>query len=271
MLGELAQDIRYGVRTLVKTPGFTAIAVLMLALGIGANSAIFSFVDGVLLGRLPYRHADRIVNLTEKPPGGTRNPISALNFLDWQSQSAAFAALAATTGGSMTLSGVAEAMLLRTGRVSAPYFDVFEIAPALGRTFAPDEDQPGKDHVVVLSHALWATTFGAYPSLIGHPLTLDGEPYTVIGVMPQSSIFDRGFNQMWRPLAFKPSERTRNFHWLSAIGRLKSDVTVEQARSQLDAIGARIARDYPDSNKGWGVTVDRYVDVVVGPQLRQSL
>src|SRR5229473_2512100 len=108
MLGELAQDIRYGVRTLVKTPGFTAIAVLTLALGIGANSAIFSFVDGVLLRPLPYKHANRIVNLTEKPPGGTRNPISALNFLDWQSQSAAFDALAATTGGSMTLSGVAE-------------------------------------------------------------------------------------------------------------------------------------------------------------------
>jgi putative ABC transport system permease protein len=271
MFQEIAQDLRYGCRSLLKARGFTIVAVLTLALGIGANSAIFSFVDGVLLRPLPYPHADRLVNVTEKPPGGTRNPISALNFLDWQTQSTAFDALAATTGGSMTLSGVDEPVLLRAGRVSASYFSVFEIAPAFGRTFAADEDQPGKEHVVVLSHMLWAAKFGSDPTLVGRALTLDGEPYTVIGVMPAGSIFDRGFNQIWRPLAFKPNERTRNFHWLGAIGRLKSGVTFEQARSQLDAIGARIAQDYPDSNKGWGVTLDRYADVVVGPQLRQSL
>jgi putative ABC transport system permease protein len=271
MLHEIAQDLRYGWRSLLKARGFTIVAVLTLALGIGATSAIFSFVDGVLLRPLPYPHPDRLVQLTEKPPGGTRNPISALNFLDWQSQSTVFDALSATTGGSMTLSGVDEPVLLRTGRVSASYFDVYAIAPALGRTFARDEDEPGKDHVVVLSHALWATRFGGDPTLVGRTLTLDGEPYTVVGVMPEGSVFDRGFNQMWRPLAFKPSERTRNFHWLGSIGRLKEGVTFEQARSQLDAIGARIARDYPDSNKGWGVTIERYADIVVGPQLRQSL
>src|SRR5207244_4948865 len=100
---------------------------------------------------------------------------------------------------------------------------------------------------------------------------LDGEPYTVIGVMPQGTAFDRGFAQMWRPLAFKPSERTRNFHWMTALGRLKPGVTIEQARAQMDAIGARIATDYPDSNKGWGVTVDRYADLIVGQQLKRSL
>ena len=271
MFHEFTQDLRYGCRSLLKARGFTLVAVLTLALGIGANSAIFSFVDGVLLRPLPYPHADRLVQVSEKPPGGSRNPISALNFLDWQSQSTAFDALAATTGGSLTLSGVGEPVLLRTGRVSASYFDVFEIAPALGRTFARDEDEPGKEHVVVLSHALWATKFGGDPALVGRALTLDGEPYTVIGVMPAGSMFDRGFNQMWRPLAFKPTERTRNFHWLGAIGRRKSGVTFEQARSQLDAIGARISNDYPDSNKDWGVTLDRYADVVVGSQLRQSL
>jgi putative ABC transport system permease protein len=268
---EIAQDLRYGCRSLLKARGFTIVAVLTLALGVGANSAIFSFVDGVLLRPLPYPHADRLVNVTEKPPGGTRNPISALNFLDWQTQSTAFDALAATTGGSMTLSGIDEPVLLRVGRVSASYFSVFEIPPSSGRTFAADEDQPGKERVVVLSHMLWATKFGGDPTLVDRALTLDGEAYTVIGIMPEGSIFDRGFNQMWRPLAFKPNERTRNFHWLGAIGRLKAGVTFEQARTQLDAIGARIAQDYPDSNKGWGVTLDRYADVVVGPQLRQSL
>jgi hypothetical protein len=238
MFNDLAQDLRYGCRSLLKARGFAIVAVLTLAMGIGANSAIFSFVDGVILRPLPYPHPDRLVQLTEKPPGGTRNPISALNFLDWQTQSTAFDALCATTGGSMTLSGVEEPVLLRAGRVSASYFDVYEIAPALGRTFARDEDEPGKEHVIVLSHALWAAKFGSDPTLVGRTLTLDGEPYTVIGVMPEGSIFDRSFNQMWRPLAFKPSERTRNFHWLGAVGRLKEGVTFEQARSQLDAMAS---------------------------------
>jgi putative ABC transport system permease protein len=270
-VGELLQDIRYGVRTLIKSPGFTVVAVLTLALGIGANSAIFSFVDAVLLRPLPYRHADRIMLVWEKPPGGGRNVISALNFLDWKTGNSVFEPLVATTGSSMTLSGVEEPMLLRGARVSAGYFDIFQITPALGRTFAPDEDEPGKEHVVVLSHKLWTTTFGADAGIIGRSLTLDGEPYTVIGVMPQGTAFDRGFSQMWRPLAFKPSERTRNFHWMQALGRLKPGVTIEQARAQMDAIGARISTDYPDSNKGWGVTIERYADVLVGQQLRSSL
>ena len=265
------QDVRYCARTLLKSPGFTAVAVLTLALGIGANSAIFSFVDAVLLRPLPYRDAQRIVLVWEKPPGGTRNPNSALNFLDWKSQNTVFEPLAATTGGSVTLSGVSEPTLIRAGRVSAGYFDIFQITPAIGRTFAPDEDQPGKDHVVVLSHRLWVSTFAGEPSIVGRSILLDGEPFTVIGVMPEGSAFDRGFSQMWRPLAFTPGERTRNFHWLQALGRLKPGVTIEQARAQMDAIGARIASDYPDSNKGWGVTVDRYADVLVGEQLKSSL
>jgi putative ABC transport system permease protein len=270
-VGELLQDIRYGARTLIKSPGFTAVAVLTLALGIGANSAIFSFVDAVLLRPLPYHHPDRIMLVWEKPPGGGRNVISALNFLDWKTGNSVFEPLVATTGSSMTLSGVEEPVLLRGARVSAGYFDIFQIKPALGRTFAPDEDEPGKEHVVVLSHKLWTTTFGADAGIIGRSLTLDGEPYTVIGVMPQGTAFDRGFSQMWRPLAFKASERTRNFHWMQALGRLKPGVTIEQARAQMDAIGARISTDYPDSNKGWGVTIERYADVLVGPQLRSSL
>ena len=196
-MNELLQDVRYGARTLIKSPGFTAVAVLTLALGIGANSAIFSFVDAVLLRPLPYHNADRIVLVREKPPGGSRNVVSALNFLDWKTANAVFEPLVATTGGSMTLSGVEEPVLLRASRVSSGYFDIFQIKPALGRTFAPDEDQPGKKHVIVLSHKLWATTFGGDTGIIGRSLTLDGEPYTVIGVMPEGSAFDRGFNLMW--------------------------------------------------------------------------
>ena len=264
-------DLRYAVRSLVKSPGFSAIAILTLAVGIGATSAIFSFVDAVLLRPLPYADPDRILLVMERPPGGGRNVISALNFLDWRSDNRVFASIAAATGGAMTLSGVGEPVLIRAGRVSASYFDVFKVAPAIGRVFQPGEDEAGRDHVVVLSHKLWTTQFGSDPAIVGRSLTLDGENYTVIGVMPPGSAFDRGFNQMWRPLAFKPAELTRNFHWLQAYARLAPGVTMDQARAQMDAIGARIARDYPDSNKGWGVSVDRYADLVVGPQLRSSL
>jgi putative ABC transport system permease protein len=270
-MGELLQDLKYGWRGLVRNPGFALMASLTLALGIGATSAIFSFVDGVLLKPLPYRDADQIVQVWEQPPGGGRNVISTENFLDWRAQSTVFSAMAAGTGGSMTLTGLIEPVLLRTGRVSAGYFDVWGVAPLIGRTFAPDEDQPGKDHVVVLSHVLWQTQFGSDPNLLNKTLTLNGEPYTVIGVMPGGTPFDRGSSRLWRPLAFASSEKTRDFHWLTAIARLKSSVTIDQARRELRAIGGRIAEAYPASNKGWGVTVDRYADEIVGDRLRQSL
>src|SRR5262245_7618051 len=271
MLDELAQDLRYGARTLVRVPGFTTVAVLTLALGIGANSAIFSFVDAVLLKPLPYRDADRILQVWEQPPGGGNNVVSAMNFLDWRNQSTVFDSIAASTGGSVTLTGRGDPVLLRAARVSAGYFDVFGMKPAIGRTFAPGEDEPGKDHVVVLSHRLWTTQFGGDPALVGRDIMLDGEPFTVVGVMAEGSVFDRTFNRMWRPLAFAPRERTRNFHWLVVTGRLKDGVNVEQARAEMDTIGARIARDYPDSNKGWGVSLVRFADAVVGTQLRSSL
>jgi len=271
VLHEFVHDLRYGARMFVKAPAFFAVAVLTLALGIGANSAIFSFVDAALLKPLPYENPERILQIWEKPPGGGNNVVSAMNFLDWQRQTSSLEAMTATTGSSLTLTGQGDPVLLRAGRVSAGYFNVFAVAPFLGRTFTPDEDTPGKEHVVVLSHRLWAAQFGSDPRIVGKSLTLNGEPYTVIGVMPARSAFDRSFNQLWRPLAFKPSERTRNFHWLGVVARLKPGVTIEKARSELDAIGARIAVDFPDSNKGWGVSTLRYMDVVVGQQLQRSL
>jgi putative ABC transport system permease protein len=265
------QDVRYAIRTLSKSPGFAIVAILTLALGIGANSAIFSFVDGVLLKPLPYPDPDRIVLVWEKPPGGGINVVSALNFLDWRDQSDAFVHIAATTGGSVTLTGRGEPRRIPGGRVSAAYFDVFGIKAARGRTFAPDEEQPGKEHVVVLSHRLWANEFGGDPALVGRTLTLNGEPFTVIGVLPEGSPFDRTFSRLWRPLAFAPGERTRDFHWLQVAARLKPGVTLEQARARMDAIGARIGADYPDSNKNWGVSVLSYAGSVAGPQLKSSL
>ncbi len=268
---EFLQDLRFGLRTLWKNPAFTAVAVATLAIGIGANTAIFSFVDGVLLKPLPYAEPGRIVRVLEKPPGGGRNGISTLNYLDWQKDNTVFDYMAAQSGGSTTLTGHGEPVQLRAGVVSPHYFDIFGVKAVLGRTFAGDEDQAGKDHVVILSHPLWATQFGADPQIAGRIILLDGEPNTVIGVLPAGSAFDRAYNQIWRPLVFKPSNMTRNFHWFGSFAKLKRGVTLEAARAQMDTIGARIAHDYPDSNKGWGVNVERYSDILVGNQVRQSL
>jgi len=270
-VNEFLQDLRYALRTLRTSPGFTIVAIATLAIGIGANTAIFSFVDGVLLKPLPYTEPDRILRVLEKPPGGGRNGISTLNYLDWEKGNTVFEYMAAQTGGSVTLTGVEEPVRLRGARVSPHYFDIFGLKPPLGRSFTADEDQPGKNHVAILSHALWESQFGGDPQVIGRSIILDGEPTTVIGVLPAGGAFDRAYSQIWRPLAFEPENMTRNFHWFGAFARLKRGVTLEQARAQMDTIGARIARDFPDSNKGWGVQVDRFSETIVGKQLRQSL
>jgi putative ABC transport system permease protein len=204
LLVTFLQDLRYGWRSLVKNPGFSGVALLTLALGIGANTAIFTFVDAILLKPLPYQDADRIVRVLEKPPMFERNGISTLNFLDWQKDNTVFDYMAAQTGGSVTLTGTSEPVQLRGARVSAHFFDIFKIRPALGRTFLPDEDQPGKEQVVVLSHVLWVNQFGADPSIVNRTILLDNLPHTVVGVLPAGSAFDRAFNQLWRPLAFEP-------------------------------------------------------------------
>ena len=270
-MNSVVQDVRYAFRVLAKSPGFTLVSLLTLAIGIGANTAIFSFVDAALLKPLPYADADRIVRVLEKPPGYPRNGISTLTFLDWQRDNTVFDYMAAQTGGAVTLTGDGEPVQLRGGRVSAHYFDIFGMKAVLGRTFAPDEDQLGKEHVAVLSHVLWESRFGADPKLVGRTIRLDSEPYTVIGVLPAGSVFDRAFNQIWLPLAFKPENMTRNFHWMGSFARLKPGVTLEKARVQMDAIGARIAREYPDSNKGWGVVVERFSEIVIVPEMRQAL
>src|ERR1700704_2720138 len=265
------QDLRYAVRTLSGSPGFVAVALLTLALGIGANTAIFSFVDGLLLKPLPYPNADRIVRVLEKPPRGDRNGISTLNFLDWQKDNAVFDFMAAQSGGGATLTASSDPIQLRGARVSAHYFDIFGIEAALGRTFRADEDQPGKDKVVVLSHVLWVNRFGADPGILNRTILLDNVPHTVVGILPAGSAFDRAFNQVWRPPAFEPSNMTRNFHWLVSFGRLKPGVSLEQAKANLNAIGSRIEKDFPDSNKNWGVVTERYADTLIGPDLRTSL
>ena len=268
---DAVRDVRYTVRTLKQHPTFAGAVLLTLALGIGANTAMFSFVDGVLLKPLPYPNADRIVRVLEKAPYAPRNGISTLNFLDWQKDNAVFDFMAARTSGLATLTGRREPVQLRGAKVSARYFDIFGIEAERGRTFLPDEDQRGNDHVVVLSHALWVNQFGADPTIVNRTIVLDHEPYTVVGILPAGSPFDRDFFQFWRPLAFEPSEMTRDYHWMVSFARLKSGVSLRQAQANMMTIGSRLEREFPDSNKGWGVTVERYADTLVAPDLRTAL
>ncbi len=270
-MSTLRNDIRFALRMMRRSPAFSIIAILTLAIGIGANTAIFSFVDAVLLHPLPYPHAEQIVNVWEKPPKYDRNGISTLNFLDWKNQNTVFTAMAAMTGGSYTLTGVDRPVQLHGQRVSAPYFDILGIRPALGRTFAADEDQPGKGEVAVISNRLWESRFGSDRSIVGRTIGLDGKRYTVIGVMPPNTPFDRGWPDVWTPLVFEPKDMTRDFHWMMSWARLKPGVTLEQARAQMKSIAARIEHDYPESNKGWSATVDRFEEQVVDKNLRRSL
>jgi len=271
-------DIRYAWRTLRRSPGFTFFAVLTIALGLGANAAIFSLVDGVLLKSVGYPEPERIVFLWEKPPGGTRNGISAANYIDWSQQARSFDAMAAVTGATMSYSptgasgssAAGDARSLRVGVVSAPYFDVFGVRPVLGRTFAPNEDQRGHERVTVISHRLWVNVFAGDTGIIGRDIVLNGDPYTVIGVMPANNEFDRRASDLWIPLAF-PAQVARDYHFLTAVARLKRGVSLQQAQAEMDAIAGRIAELYPAIKKGWGATVDRYLDRLVGPQLRLSL
>ena len=266
------RDIRYACRTLRRNLGFTVIAAATLAIGIASNAAIFSFVDAVLLKPLPYVHADRIVRLQEKRPDGASTWISTLDYLDWKNSNTVFDEMAVQQDGLTTLTVSGEPVSLRVARVSAHYFDVFGVRAFLGRTFRADEDQPGKQYVAVLSHALWEREFGSDIQIVGKTVLLDKAPYTVIGVMPSDSAFDRGAAEIWYPLAFQPSNMTRYYRWLSgSFATLRVGVSIQEARSEMDAIGARIAKDYPDSNRDWGVSVESYGKSIVGPQLRTSL
>ncbi|HEU0179933.1 MAG TPA: ABC transporter permease [Blastocatellia bacterium] len=267
------QDLRYATRVLRRDLGFTFFAVLTIALALGANAAIFSLVDGVLLKSVGYPEPERIVQVWEKPPGGGRNGIAPANYIDWTKQSRSFESMAAQTGAAMSyLAGESGSVpiSLRVGVVSAPYFDVFGVKPALGRTFAPDEDQQGKEKVTVLTYRAWLNLMGGDRGVVGRSILLNGESYTVIGVLPGASEFDRRGADLWIPLAFPP-QAPRNYHSYGAVARLKRGVTLEQAQAEMSSIAAGIAELYPDVKKGWGAIVDRYIDRIVGPQLRLSL
>jgi putative ABC transport system permease protein len=263
-------DIRYALRALRNSPGFAAVAIVTIALAVGANTAIFSFVNGFILNPLPYPDAERIVRVLERRPDGGLNSVSTLNYLDWKEQSSVFEVISPRTGWQATWTGGDEPTQLQGGRVTTDFFRIYGTRVEHGRTFAPGEDEIGNDKVVVLNHVLWETRFGADPSVVGRSIVLNGEPHEIIGVL-EAGTFDREAAQIWKPLAFEPSNMTRDFHWFGVFGKLKPDVTLDQARAAMEVIGGRIAAEYPASNQGWSVGVERLGDVIAGPDMRTAV
>jgi putative ABC transport system permease protein len=252
------QDLRYGARTFLKKPGFTLIAVITLALGIGANTAIFSVANTTLLRPLPYQNPDELVMVWETAPklGFPHNDVAPANFIDWRDQNQVFTQIAAFGGASLSLTGRGEPERIEGERVSASLFPLLGVAPALGRVFTEQEDRSEAQGVIVLSHSLWQRRFGGDTGIIGQSLTLDNRPYTVVGVMPAHFRFPGREQEFWTPMAFEPDEAAgRGDHYLSVVARLKPGVTRQQARAEMDAIAARLQRQYPRTNTDQGVAL----------------
>ena len=269
-MSALQHDVRYALRALRLSPGFAAVAIVTIALAVGSNTAIFSFVNGFVLHPLPYPDADRIVRVLERRPDGGLNSVSTLNYLDWAEQSTVFEFMSPRTGWQATWTGGDEPLQLQGGRGAIDFFKIYGTSAAHGRLFAPGEDELGKDKVVVLTHAFWENRFGADPNAVGRSIVLNGEPHEIVGVL-EAGTFDRDAAQIWKPLAFEPSNMTRDFHWFGVFAKLKPGVTLEQARAEMKVIGDRISAEYPASNQGWNVGVDRAADVIGGPQLRTAV
>ena len=260
----LLQDLRYALRTLLKSPGFTLVAVLTLTLGIGANTALFSVIDAALLRPLPYPEPDRLVRVFSTSARSGEWSASPADFFDWQRMTHSFSALAATNSGSMALSGEGPAERMRVVTVTQDFFRVLGVAPVLGRAFAAEEMETGRDHEVVLGDAVWRSRFGADPRVVGRTVRLDGEGYLVVGVMPRGFSFPADA-VMWIPLSFQPDLRAmRGGHYLGVVGRLRAGVAVAAASSEMATVAARIDADNPNVNIGWSAGVQSLRDATVG-------
>jgi predicted permease len=269
--GEMLQDLRYGVRILLKNPGFTLIAVFTMALGIGATTAMFSFVDAALFKPLAYRAPERLVMAWERLPDGGKNMPDIASFKEWRAQNRLFSQIAATTsGGGLNLTGREVAERMRGEFVSANYFELLGVQPALGRAFSADEEQAGKEHVAVLSNRCWTQRFGADPAALNRAITLNNESYTVIGVLPPHSIFDRSSTEVWLPLVFTP-ERVREGSRFMVLGRLKAGVAIEQADAELKRITEGMSRGGLMDNKNVSALVQPLRSHLVNDSRRNLL
>jgi putative ABC transport system permease protein len=250
----LVTDIWFGLRILRKNPGFAAVAVLTLALGIGANSAIFSVVYGGLLAPLPLPHPEQLVMVWSRV-NGHNSPVSPGDFLDWKQQNSVFQDIVGWDGTTLNLSAGGRPEAVQTRYMTPGFFRMQGIPTFLGRDFLREEGEVGKEHVVILTHRLWQERFGSDANILGMEVRLNGERYTVVGVLAEG-MPDRYESQLFVPIALRPDQITHGRHWMAVMGRLKPGVTLQQANADMDGVARRIAETYPVSNKGWGVSVE---------------
>src|ERR1700730_6865399 len=264
----LFRDIRYGIRNLLKRPGFTGVALIALALGIGANTAIFSLVNAVLLRPLPFAEPDRLIwmwgNIRN---GGNRASVSPLDFLDYRKQNTTFEEFGAVFSVplALNLTGNGEPERLTVAGVTGNYFQALGVKPALGRTFMLENESPGRDQVAVLSYGLWQKRFGGDPAIVNKTVTLDGKACEILGVMPKDFNFPQAA-ELWFPLNFdiSPGMKQRKAHFLRPIGKLKAGVTLAQAQADTDAVARPLEEQYPDTNRGWNLRLVSLREQLVG-------
>jgi putative ABC transport system permease protein len=253
----LFNDFRYAIRSIIKRPGFTAIAVITLALGIGANTAIFSTVNALLINPLPFPNQDRVVAIWDKEPsrGLDHNEVTMANYLDWRAQNQSFEHLALERWWSTNLTAGDTPERVQGFLVTANFFDVLGVKPVKGRNFADEENQPGKDKVAIITDSLWQRRFGSDPNIVNKTITTNGIVRTVIGVLPEEFNYPKGA-EVYAPIALTPElMKSRQNHAFYVIGRLKPGVSVRNAQAEMDTLTARLAAQYPETNVGLGATV----------------
>jgi predicted permease len=268
IMEELWQDLRYGARMLIKSPGFTTVAVVTLALGIGANSAIFSVIDALLLRQLPYRDPDKLVQVWETDVKRSDNEISASypNFADWRDQNHVFEQIAAYSGEGFILTGTADPERIQGAIVSPSFFPMLGVKPIVGRVFLPEEDHPNKVFSAVISERLWRRRFNSDPQIIGKTIGVEDESYTVIGVVAGVTDLNEMPNdtELWLPISFGAALDNRRGHYLNVMARLKPGVTGEQAQANIDYIAGSLATQYPEANKDHGLRLVPLQEQIVG-------
>ena len=254
-------DLRQTLRALRRNPGFAVVAILILALGIGGTTAMFGLVHTVMVAPLPYREPERLLRIwdTNAKRGLTDFSASTANFISWQQQTRLLAGLAAWRYGSATLSGAGGPERIEVARISGNLLSLLGLSPLAGRDFLPEEDRPGGGGVLLISEAFWERRFQRSRSALGQTLTLDGEACTIVGIAPPA-LGALAAADAWHPLNAAASREPRNEHWLRVVGRLQAGVTREAAQREMDAIAARLAEEFPDSNENWGIRLESFAD-----------
>jgi putative ABC transport system permease protein len=265
------RDFGFGLRLLRKNPGFTIVAVLALALGIGANTAIYSVFYATLVADFPYPHSEQLVVLWSKSAGTNRNAVSTGDYLDWKRESTVFQSLGVARSGQFNLSIGDKPQQINGDYLTPGFLDqIIGDHPFMGRYFLPEEGVVGKDHVAIITHKLWQGYFASDPNIIGKQIHLNGDFYTVIGVQPPGQP-DRLERQIVVPFVFTPGQMNHDFHWLVVLGRMKPGVTLAQANADMDSVSKHLAEIYPMSDKGWGVSVEPLKNDFLNPEVRTGL